>query len=177
MVQKRKWIIVAAVAAAVVLVFSAIGGLVYAQGPGNAPSPAPRVNQEKVLLAKVATILGIDNTTLEKAFTQAQADMQKERQAEQVKQRNERIDQMVTDGKITAEEAAKYKAWLDSKPEVKMPGMDMFGGPGGGPPGDQGGRGGPGGGPPGGPGGGHRGGPGGPPPDWQGNAPAPAAAS
>ena len=174
MSEKRKWIVVSVVGTAAILVFGAIGGMVYAQTGATPTASTPAVNPQTIFADKLAGILGLDNRTVEDAFTQVQADMQKERAAAQLKQRDEQIAQLVADGKITSEEAGKYKSWIDSRPDINVPGLDMLGGPGGGGPGG-GGHGGPGGGGmPGGRGGGPGCGPGGMggPPDGHGNAPA-----
>ncbi len=61
------------------------------------------------ILDKVALILNIDKQKLIDAFKQA---------AGEVRQQGltERLDKFVTDGKLTADEAARYKSWLASKP-------------------------------------------------------------
>jgi hypothetical protein len=139
---KRKWIIVSIVGTAAILLFGTIGGMVYAQTTASPTPPAARVNPQKVLADKVAAILKLDNTTVENAFTAAQAEIQQERATAQLKQMEARIDQMATDGKLTPDQAAKMKTWIESKPNVPVPGFDMFGGPGG-PPRGHGGPGGP----------------------------------
>jgi hypothetical protein len=79
------------------------------------------------LLARVAAILGIDQTKVEDAFAQAQKEM-----------RDEAVDSylkdMVEQGKITQEEADQYKTWWDAKPDAldKLGPGPGFGGRGGG---------------------------------------------
>lgn len=68
------------------------------------------------LIARVAAILGIDQTKLEDAFTQAQKEMRDEALTNY-------LDQLVKDGKITQEQADQYKSWLDQKPA----GLDQLG--------------------------------------------------
>ena len=77
---------------------------------------------------KVAAILGVDAAKVEAAFTQAQKEMAAERSAEMLKAQEARIDQAVTDGKMTADEAAKLKTWLESRPNVTLPGIGENGG-------------------------------------------------
>jgi hypothetical protein len=129
MFKKRKWIIISILAAVVVVALGVIGGAAYAQsGATNTAAATAPVDPQKVLADKVAVILGIDAAKVEAAFAQAQKEMQSERQAAMLKAAEARIDQMVTDGKISAEEAAKYKTWLESKPDVQLPVPGMQGG-------------------------------------------------
>ena len=101
--RSKKFIIVA-VLAAVVLVGS-IGGVALAQTGSASDSSG------KTLLARDATILGIDQQKVESAFTQAQTEM-----------RDEALDSylqnLVEQGKITQEEADQYKACLQSRPDM-----------------------------------------------------------
>ncbi len=112
MARKKKFIIIGLVLA-VIVVLGAIGGIALAD---NATSPTT-VNP---LIAKVATILGIDQAKVQAAFDQAQQELQSEAL-------NARLAQMVTDGKITQSQADAYKAWMEAKPA----GIDQLGpGPG-----------------------------------------------
>jgi hypothetical protein len=126
MFKKRKWLIVSIAATVIVVAMGVIGGAVYAASGATTPAPATTpINPQTVLADKVATILGLDKTTVEDAFKQAQQEINSERAAAMLKAAEARIDQMVTDGKLTADQAAKYKAWLESKPEV--PGFNQNG--------------------------------------------------
>ncbi len=61
------------------------------------------------LLARVAQILNIDVQKLTDAFKQAVTEMRTERQ-------NTGLQNLVTSGKLTQDQADKLKAWLDSRP-------------------------------------------------------------
>jgi hypothetical protein len=69
------------------------------------------------LLEKVATIyeqntgVNLSATELEKAYAQAEKSIQSAAQDEFLKK-------LVEEGKITQDQADKYKTWLDSKPDV-----------------------------------------------------------
>jgi len=67
------------------------------------------------LLARVAQILNIDVQKLTDAFKQAVSEMRTERQ-------NTGLQNLVTSGKLTQDQADKLKAWLDSKPV--LPGVN-----------------------------------------------------
>ena len=121
MFKKRKWIIVSIVAAVIVVAVGVIGGAVYAKS--NNAAVATQTDPQKVLADKVAAILKLDNAQVEAAFTQAEKEMATERSATMLKAEEARIDQMVTDGKLTADQAAKMKTWLESKPDVTIPGL------------------------------------------------------
>jgi len=117
-----------ATALSVVVLLGSIGGVALAQtGTGDDSQPTA---QHEALLDKVCAIYeentgtAINSEELEKAFTQAQDEMQDEAL-------NSYLQGLVDEGKITQEEADQYKAWLESKPEIGMPLAPGFSGPGG----------------------------------------------
>ena len=123
MFEKKKWIIISIVATVIVVALGVIGGAAYAASSTTTTTPT---NPQTVLADKVATILGIDQGKVEAAFTQAQQEINSERSAAMLKAEEARIDQMVTDGKLTPAQASQYKTWLESKPNV--PGLNQNGG-------------------------------------------------
>jgi hypothetical protein len=130
--NKKKWIIIGILAVVVILAIGLIGGAAYAAS-GTTTDTAG-----KTLAARVATILGLDQSKVEAAFTQAQKDMQTEALDNQLKS-------LVSAGKITQAQADQYKAWVQSRPslpagaglqgDMGMPGgAHGMPGPGGNPP-------------------------------------------
>jgi hypothetical protein len=119
--SKKKWIVMGVVAAVMILAFGLIGGAAYAAS-GTTTDTAG-----KTLAARVATILGLDQSKVEAAFTQAQKDMQTEALDNQLKS-------LVSAGKITQAQADQYKAWIQSRPSLPAGaglegGMGITGGP------------------------------------------------
>lgn len=120
----NKKLIIIAVSVAVLLVGS-VAGVVLAAGNSDA-------NQSKAqgeeLLTKVCTIyqqntgVAIDETALKTAFTQAENEAQLARE-------QARLKDLVTQGKITQDQADQYLKWWQSRPNV--PGGFGFSGPGG----------------------------------------------
>ncbi|MDP2916865.1 MAG: hypothetical protein Q8O16_02915 [Dehalococcoidia bacterium] len=102
--RSKKFIMVAVLVA--VLLFGSIGSIaVFAQtGSGS-------TDTGKTLLARVATILGIDQKKVEDAFAQAQREMQTEALSNYLKN-------LVDQGKITPQQADQYKQWFQSRPNV-----------------------------------------------------------
>ncbi len=103
--RSKKFIVIAIVVALVLGL--GISSVALAQtGSTDATS------DNKTLLARVAAILGIDQQTVENAFSQARLDM-----------RNEALDSylknLVDQGKITQEQADQYKQWWQSKPDME----------------------------------------------------------
>jgi hypothetical protein len=115
--------IVIAVSVAVLLVGS-FAGVVLAAGNDNSNQSNA---QGEDLLAKVCTIyqqntgVTIDETALKNAFTQAENEAQLARE-------QARLNDMVTQGKITQDQADQYLKWWQSRPN--LPGGFGFGGPG-----------------------------------------------
>ena len=98
---KSKRILLIALIVGLVL-FGGTVGIVLAQTGSTSPDPT------KTLLGRVATILKIDQTTLESAFAQARQAMQEER-----------LQNLVKEGKITQQQMDQYKQWSQSRPNTK----------------------------------------------------------
>jgi hypothetical protein len=115
MLKKRKLVIISALAAAVILTMGLVGGAVYANS--SASTTGDTAKPQTVLADKVATILGLDASKVEAAFTQAQKEIQSERLDTQ-------LQKMVDAGKITQDQASQYKTWIESRPDINMPGLE-----------------------------------------------------
>jgi hypothetical protein len=107
--RKRKWIIVGVIVALVVVSAGIAGGVVYAQSSGS--QSTPKTNPGKDLADRVATILGVDQSKVEAAFTQAEKDMQSDAAKNY-------LQGLVTAGKMTQAEADSYLQWLQSRPQT-----------------------------------------------------------
>ncbi len=118
MKNKKKMVLIGAVLAAVLLA-GVIGGVALAQTTGSGSTSGTS------FAARVAAILGIDQTKVESAFTQAQRDIESERLDAQLKA-------LVADGKMTQAQADQYKSWWQSMPSmpsgIGLPGMGGMGG-------------------------------------------------
>ena len=108
--RRKKFLLVGLLAA--VLLIGSIGGVALAQTENGDD------NQPKTLLDRVAEILvgkGVNITSeqLKDAFTQAQSDMQTEAL-------QNRLQNLVDQGKITQGEADQYLEWQQSRPDVPV---------------------------------------------------------
>ncbi len=112
--KRRKWMIIAIVAATVILLAGVIGGVAYAQTATTGGTAG------KTLMARVATIMGVDQAKLENAFKQAQKEMQDEALSA-------RLKNLVDQGELTQQQADQYKQWAKSRPDIPQLGP---GGPG-----------------------------------------------
>ncbi|MFC1948024.1 hypothetical protein ACFLXY_08925 [Chloroflexota bacterium] len=101
--RKRKFIIM--LLGAILIIAASIGGVAMAQ-------ESEEDSQPDSLLGRVAKILGIDQQTVEDAFEQAQAEMHEEAL-------DRYLQNLVDEGIISEEKAAEYKAWLESRPDIK----------------------------------------------------------
>jgi hypothetical protein len=95
----------------IVLIPLAVAILLAGSITGVALAQDENVESGNSLLARVASILGIDQTKLEDAFAQAQNEIRDEALSDY-------LDQMVAEGKITQEEADQYKTWWDTRPDA-----------------------------------------------------------
>jgi len=88
--------------------------------PGAPHGKGPNASCNSDILAKVAAKLNIDKAALQDAFKQVMLEEQQARQ-------DDMFAKLVTDGKLTQEQADAYKAWLSAKP-ADMPGFPFFAG-------------------------------------------------
>jgi len=100
--RKRKFIII--LLGTILIVAATISGVAMAQD-------SEEISQSDSLLGRVAAILGIDQQTVEDAFNQAQAEMKEAAM-------DKYLQNLVDEGKITEEEAAEYKGWLEARPDM-----------------------------------------------------------
>ena len=115
--KSKKFIILASVLAAVIVI-GATAGVALAQGENNPPGPG------KVLLARVAEILGIDEQKVVDAFNQARTELEAERPPRLTQ--DQLLDQLVENGKITQEQADQLKAWWAQKPANPKDNPEQF---------------------------------------------------
>jgi hypothetical protein len=108
--KSKKFIIVAAIIGVVLV--GALAGVALAQTNSDGSPTTPG----KTLIARVATILGLDQQKVEDAFKQAKQDMENEAL-------NARLKAMVDSGKITQKQADDYENWWQSRPQDVMPGL------------------------------------------------------
>jgi len=100
--RKRKFIII--LLGTILIIAATISGVAMAQD-------SEEISQSDSLLGRVAAILGIDQQTVEDAFNQAQAEMKEAAM-------DKYLQNLVDEGKITEEEAAEYKGWLEARPDM-----------------------------------------------------------
>ena len=100
--RKKKFIII--LLGTILIIIASLGGVAMAQDSEDESKPDS-------LMARVAEILGIDQQTVEDAFEQAQAEMREEAL-------DKHLQNLVDEGILTEEEAAKYKEWLEARPDM-----------------------------------------------------------
>ena len=106
----KKFIVIAALIAGVLV--AGTTGIVLAQDGDDSTGTHP------ALLARVAQILNIDQQKLEDAFKQAMSEKR-----EQLKETfDQKLQDMVTEGKITQQQLNEFKAWQEAKPGIPMVG-------------------------------------------------------
>ncbi|MFA4837796.1 MAG: hypothetical protein WC749_17240 [Dehalococcoidia bacterium] len=104
----------------VVVIAASTAVVAFAQTASDDQSQTPE-SREADLLTKVAAIYetntgtAIDVSALTTAFDQAQKEMATEAM-------NTRLQNLVTDGKLTQEQADQYKTWLQARPDTPLTG-------------------------------------------------------
>lgn len=110
--SKRK---ITLLALAVIMAVGLTGGIVWAQTGGSTPAPTPEATTTtqttgKSFVARVAEILGLEESTVQDAFTQA-----KRQQVDEAYRG--RLDRMVEQGRLTEEEADDQYSWFQDRPD------------------------------------------------------------
>ncbi len=77
----------------------------------------PGANPQTTLLARVAEILGINQTDLQNAFQQAMTERQDARQQEMQAAQDARLQALVDQGVLTQDQVDQWKAWLAARPD------------------------------------------------------------
>ena len=115
--MKRIRLILIGLVLVVLLSVGLIGGITLAQTTGTTGDSG------NTLIARVATILGIDEAKVEAAFNQAQREMELEAL-------DSRLKAMVDEGTITQAQADQYRTWWQSRPDmpagIDLPAKDGF---------------------------------------------------
>jgi hypothetical protein len=109
--KSKKFIAIISVLIAVI-VLGISAGVVFAQDE-------PEAKPDNPILTRVAEILNIDEQQLSDAFQQA---MKEEREQKQ----EQYLQKLIEEGVITSEQAAQYKNWMDSRPDVPILDHDRF---------------------------------------------------
>ena len=97
---------------AIILISGSVGA-VLAQPNENVPE------RRAALISKVADILDVDQQTLENAFEQA-------RQEQRGEALDTRLAELVNEGTITQQQANKFNAWINSRPDIPLVGPQQL---------------------------------------------------
>jgi uncharacterized membrane protein len=127
--RKRKWFI-PVVVVSVLLIGGIVGGVVVAADDSsvNIEDQSQVTNRNQVLLERVCAIyeentgVAIDSEQLKDALKQARSELRDEALEKW-------LQNLVSDGKITEQEAGQLLDWWQSRPDVELP-LPGFGGPG-----------------------------------------------
>jgi uncharacterized membrane protein len=120
-IRKRRWFI-PVVIASVVLIGAIAGGMIVAADTGSDSAVAENqtVNQSQALLDKACAIyqeqtgVAIDPQQLKAALQQAQSEMRDEAL-------QNRLQNLVSQGKLTQEQADQFLQWWQSRPDIPLP--------------------------------------------------------
>ncbi len=111
--MKKRWLFVTLLVGA--LAIGITGGTVLAQGSGTSGN-----SPVKSFAARVAAILGLDESKVQSAMNQAAKEMQSE-------SIQKKLDNMVANGRLTQDQADQLKKWYQSRPDVLSPGGSLAG--------------------------------------------------
>lgn len=107
--MKRRWLVVSLLVG--VLSLAVAGGTILAQSDEDGEG-----SLIKSFAARVATILGLDEDTVQDAFDQANREMHDEGL-------EQKLDQMVEEGLISPEDKDAQLDWYKSRPDSIVPGF------------------------------------------------------
>ena len=108
--RRKRWLVVPIIVG--LLTLGITTGALLAHGGG-----ADRASALESYANRVAAILGLEESQVQDAFTQASEEAREEWQAAKEARLKDKLDQMVEDGSIDQEQADQYMEWLQSRPE------------------------------------------------------------
>jgi hypothetical protein len=121
--RKRKWFIPVLVVSLLLIGSIAGGAIVAAQdSSGNAEDQSQTLLERVCAIYEEQTGVTIDSEQMKDALKQAREEMRDEAF-------ENRLQNLVDEGKITEEEAGQLLEWWQSRPDVELP-LPGFGGPG-----------------------------------------------
>jgi hypothetical protein len=110
MLKKKKWLIIGVLC--VVVLAGVLGG--FAIASANDGDSAGKTLMDKVAeIYQKNTGTALDAQELQKAFTEAGSSLRLE-------MRDQMLQKLVDDGKITQEQADAWKTWLDARPDKAL---------------------------------------------------------
>ncbi len=108
--RKKRWLLVPVLVG--LLTIGITAGVALAHGGGGDGKSALDSFSNRV-----AAILGLEESQVRDAFTQAKEEARAANQAAKEARLQDKLDQMVEDGSITQEQADQYMEWLQSRPD------------------------------------------------------------
>ena len=108
MTGRRK--LIAGILVATLALTGVLVGTISADDQGGA-------NPQTTLMARVAEILGLNQTDVENAFQQAMTEQRDARQAEMQAARDARLQDLIDQGVLTQDQVDQWETWLQSQPD------------------------------------------------------------
>ena len=108
--RKKRWLLVPVLVG--LLTVGITAGAVLAHGGGGDGESAL-----DSFASRVANILGLEESQVQDAFTQAKEEAREAKKAAKEARLQDKLDQMVEDGSFSQEQADQYIDWLESRPE------------------------------------------------------------
>ena len=109
--KSKKFIVILALA-----IVALVGGTAGAVLASDSDSTTTTSSPWDTFTSKVASILGLDEATVQDAVDQARQEMRDEAL-------QNRLDELVANGQLTQEEADQYLEWWQSRPDIELPGL------------------------------------------------------
>ena len=112
--RKKRWLLLSVVVGLLTVGITA-GAVLAHGGSGDGESKLDS------FASRVASILGLEESQVQDAFTQAKEEAREAKQAAQEARLQDKLNQMAEEGSITQEQADQYMEWVRSKPEGMPP--------------------------------------------------------
>lgn len=111
-VKSRKKLIAGVLIATIALTGVLAGAAAVAADDTDGAAPA-----RSALMARVAELLGIDQSDVEGAFDQALQEQHEQRQEEMEAAREARLQGLIDEGVLTQEQVDELEAWMEARPD------------------------------------------------------------
>ena len=108
--RKKRWLLVPIIVG--LLTIGITAGVTLAHGGGE-----DRASSLDSFANRVAAIVGLEESQVQAAFTQAKEEARAENLAAKEARLQDKLNQMVEDGAISQEQADQYMEWLQARPE------------------------------------------------------------
>jgi hypothetical protein len=111
--MKKRRVLIAGILVAAMALTGILAATVAADTDNDGTRP------RDTIMARVAELLGVDQSDVESAFTQALQEEREQRQQEMEAAREARLQGLIDEGVLTQDQVDEWEAWLEARPDTR----------------------------------------------------------